>query len=98
VLNNRGYAAIKWGFAMYPERASGEGADLGYDLGDVDFPQLAQAFGISGQRIEDPVQISPALQKAIGAGKPALLDLAVDPRDVGYGLPSLPSSDDTPAR
>jgi benzoylformate decarboxylase len=89
VLNNRGYAAIKWGFAMYPERASGEGADLGYDLGEVNFPQLAQAFGINAHRIEDPAQIGPALEKAIGTGKPTLLDLAVDPKDVGYGLPSL---------
>lgn len=89
VLNNRGYAAIKWGFAMYPERASGEGADLGYDLGEVNFPQLAQAFGINAHRIEDPAQIGPTLEKAIGTGKPTLLDLAVDPKDVGYGLPSL---------
>ncbi len=89
VLNNRGYAAIKWAFAMYPERASGAGADLGYDLGDVDFLQLARAFGISAQRIDGAAQIGPALEKAIGAGKPALLDIAVDPRDVGYGLPSL---------
>lgn len=89
VLNNRCYTAIKWGFAMYPERKSGDGADLGYDLGDVDFPQLAQAFGISGQRIEDPAQIGPALERAIGEEKPVLFDLVVDPRDVGYGLPSL---------
>ena len=89
VLNNRGYAAIKWGFAVYPERASGEEADMGYNLGEVDFPQLAQAFGISAHRIEDPAQIGPALEKAIGTGKPTLLDLAVDPKDVGYGLPSL---------
>ncbi len=97
VLNNRGYAAIKWAFAMYPERASGAGADLGYDLGEVDFLQLAQAFGISAQRIDDSAQIGPALEKAIGVGKPTLLDIVVDPRDVGYGLPSLPSSDDAPA-
>ncbi len=89
LLNNRCYAAIKWGFSMYPQRGSPEGVDLGYELGDVDFPQLAQAFGISGQRIQDPAQIGPAIRSAIEAGKPALLDIIVDPRDVGYGLPSL---------
>jgi benzoylformate decarboxylase len=90
VLNNEGFAAIKWAFAMYTERGSPEGADLGYDLGDVDFPKLAQAFGISGQRIEDPAKIGPTLEKAIGAEKPVLLDLTLDPGDVGYGIPSLP--------
>jgi benzoylformate decarboxylase len=89
VLNNRGYAAVKWGLASYPDRKSKEGADLGYDLGNVDFPKLAQSFGVSGQRIEKPEQIVPALKRAIRAGKPALIDLIVDPRDVGYGMPRL---------
>ena len=91
VLDNSGYAAIKWGFAMYPGRASTEEDDLGYDLGDVDIPGLARAFGVSGRRIEDPAEIGPALREAIRAGKPALIDIVVDSNDVGYGLPSLPS-------
>ena len=89
VLNNRGYAAVKWGLASYPDRKSGEGADLGYDLGNVDFPKLAQSFGVSGQRIEKPEEIVPALKRAISARKPALIDLIVDPGDVGYGMPRL---------
>jgi thiamine pyrophosphate-dependent acetolactate synthase large subunit-like protein len=89
VLNNRGYAAVKWGLASYPDRKSSEGADLGYDLGKVDFPKLAQSFGISGQRIERPREIVPSLKRAIRARKPALLDIMVDPKDVGYGMPRL---------
>ncbi len=89
VLNNQGYAAVKWGFASYPERKSGEEADLGYDLGKVDFPKLAQSFGISGQRIEKPQEIGPVLRKAIRSKKPSLIDIIVDPRDVGYGMPRL---------
>lgn len=89
VLNNRGYAAVKWGFASYPDRKSGEEADLGYDLGKVDFPKLAQSFGVSGQRIEKPDEIGPALRKAIRSKKPTLIDIIVDPRDVGYGMPRL---------
>jgi benzoylformate decarboxylase len=89
VLNNRGYAAVKWGFASYPDRKSGEGADLGYDLGNVDFPKLAQAFNVSSQRIEKPNEIGPSLRRAIRARKPVLLDIMVDPSDVGYGMPRL---------
>jgi benzoylformate decarboxylase len=89
VLNNRGYAAVKWGLASYPDRKSTEGADLGYELGNVDFPKLAQSFGVNGQRIEKPGEIGPALRKAIRARKPTLIDLIVDPGDVGYGMPRL---------
>lgn len=89
VLNNRSYAAIKWGFASYPDRKSPDGADLGYDLGNVDFPKLAQSFGISGQRIEKPGEIAPALRKAFKTRRPILLDIMVDPGDVGYGMPRL---------
>ena len=90
ILNNEGFAAIKWAFSMYPGRQAGQDADLGYNLGDVDFPKLAQAFGISSLRIEKAEQIGPAIERAIEAAQPVLIDVAVDPRDVGYGLPSLP--------
>ncbi|MBM3156143.1 MAG: hypothetical protein FJ004_02530, partial [Chloroflexi bacterium] len=89
VLNNRGYAAVKWGLASYPDRKSGEDADLGCNLGDVDFPGLARAFRVDAQRIARPEEIAPALRRAIRAGKPALIDLIVDPTDVGYGMPRL---------
>jgi benzoylformate decarboxylase len=89
VLNNRGYAAVKWGLASYPDRKSGEDADLGCDLGDVDFTKLAQAFGVNSQRIARPDDIGPALRKAIRARKPVLIDLIVDPTDAGYGMPRL---------
>jgi benzoylformate decarboxylase len=89
VLNNRGYAAIKWAMAMYPERQCAEDADLGCNLGDVDFTLLAQAFGISARRIDDAAEIGPALRSAAETGQPMLLDIPLDPSDVGYGLPGL---------
>lgn len=89
VLNNRGYAAVKWGLASYPDKKSGEDTDLGCDLGDVDFPGLAQAFGVKARRIARPDDIAPALRNAIRSRKPALIDLIVDPNDVGYGMPRL---------
>jgi benzoylformate decarboxylase len=89
VLNNRGYAAVKWGLSSYPDRKSPEGVDLGCDLSNVDFPKLAEAFGVSAQQIEVPDKIGPAIRRAIRSRKPALLDLMVDPADVGYGMPRL---------
>jgi benzoylformate decarboxylase len=89
VLDNQGYAAIKWGFSMYPDRRASQGADLGCDLGDVNFPQLAHAFGINSQHVEHPLSIAPVLKQAIKEKKPTLIDISVDPCDVGYGLPRL---------
>jgi len=89
ILNNHSYAAVKFGFANHSYITSREPINLGCDLGDVDFPKIACAFGIDGQRIEEPTEIGPALKKAIAAGKPALFDLIVDPNDVGLGLPRL---------
>ena len=90
ILNNEGFAAIKWALAMHPDRKSGEEDDLGYNLGDINFVQLAQAFGIGCKRIEKPEQIRPAIEDAIKADRPFLLDIAVDPHDIGYGMPDLP--------
>lgn len=87
ILNNKSYNAIKWGYSMYPHRSSRE--DLGCDLGDVNFPLIAQAFGVAGERVTEPNRIRPALERALSQAKPVLIDIMVDPSDVGYGLPSL---------
>lgn len=44
--------------------------DLGLDLGEVDCPQLAQAFGAGSQIIEGPALIGPVLESSIRQGKP----------------------------
>ena len=92
------HEAVSMGMADGYARASGKPAVVlvhttpgtAYDLGDVDFLALAKGFGIRARRIDTPSEIGPALRQAIDEEKPALLDLTVDPRDVGWGLPRLP--------
>ena len=43
-----------------------------------------QGFGGYGERVTEPSQIRPALERAFGSGKAALLDVVIDP-DVSYG-------------
>ena len=43
-----------------------------------DFSAIARAFGATGIRIERVEAIGPALQKAIQANQPAVLDLILD--------------------
>ncbi len=49
---------------------------------DVDFPsinyaEIAKGFGCYGEKVEDPDEIQPALARARGAKKPAVLDISI---------------------
>ncbi len=51
---------------------------------DTRYDLIMQGFGGYGERVEDPEQIRPALERAFGSGKAALLDVVLD-QDVSYG-------------
>jgi len=44
---------------------------------------MAKAFGGYGERVEDPNQIRPALQRAYASGKAAIINVIVDPTVAG---------------
>ena len=52
----------------------------------VDFARVAEAFGCRSTRIEDPADLAPALEAAIAADEPAVIDVVTDP------LPRAPES------
>jgi acetolactate synthase-1/2/3 large subunit len=39
---------------------------------------VAEAFGAYGQRVEQPADIMPALERALDSGRPSVLDVVVD--------------------
>jgi pyruvate dehydrogenase (quinone) len=51
----------------------------GVELKNPNFAALAEAVGLTGLRVEDPVQIRPALEKALAAKEPVLVDVVTDP-------------------
>jgi TPP-dependent trihydroxycyclohexane-1,2-dione (THcHDO) dehydratase len=53
---------------------------LATKLGAVDFAAIAQACGALGLAVNSDDEFEPALRRALGAGRPALLHLALDPR------------------
>jgi acetolactate synthase I/II/III large subunit len=55
------------------------GRFFGVDYSDVDFGNLARAFGAHGERVEDPAHLVPALRRAFDSGKPAVIDAVIDP-------------------
>ena len=50
---------------------------------ETDYAKIMDGMGGYGERVTDPSQIRPALERAFGSGKPALLDVVTDP-DVAY--------------
>jgi acetolactate synthase-1/2/3 large subunit len=61
---------------LYPERI------VGTDLVNPDFAALAAAFGAHGETVERTEDFSPALERALDAGRPAVVELRVDPEGI----------------
>ena len=45
---------------------------------DVDFARIAEDLGCFGVRVEKPGEIAPALQAALAADRPAVVDIVTD--------------------
>jgi acetolactate synthase-1/2/3 large subunit len=74
VLNNGMYGTIRMHQEMhYPERVSGT------DLTNPDFAALARAYGAHGEVVERTEDFAAAFERAQAAGKPALIEVRIDP-------------------
>jgi benzoylformate decarboxylase len=75
VVNNRGYSILK-GF----RDALGAGDRVpGLDVPGIDFVLVARGLGVGGERVEEAGDLLPALERALNAGGPYLLEVVVDP-------------------
>ena len=70
VVNNGMYGTIR----MHQERHY-PGRVYGTSLSNPDFAAYARAFGAHGELVEATEQFAPALERALAAGRPALLEL-----------------------
>ena len=74
VVNNGMYGTIRMHQERhYPGRVSGT------DLVNPDFAALARSFGAHGVAVERTEDFAPAFEEAVAAGRPALIELRVDP-------------------
>ena len=55
-----------------------DGRLLGADLVNPDFMKLAESFGADGVRVDSPETLKPALEKAIDADRPAIIEVMVE--------------------
>lgn len=85
VLNNGGYAAMRSGYQKhYPEGwAVTHNKYFGVDIAPgPDYTKVAEAFDAYSERLEEPDNIEPAINRAlqqIGKGRAALLDVILAP-------------------
>ncbi len=52
---------------------------LGVELKNPNFAALAQAIGLTGLRVEDPMEVRPAVRQALGSSGPVLVDVLTEP-------------------
>ena len=77
VIDNGMYGTIR----MHQEREH-PGRVVGTDLVNPDFAALARAHGALGETVTQTSEFAPALERALNAGRPALLHLRIDPQAI----------------
>jgi acetolactate synthase-1/2/3 large subunit len=77
IVNNGMYGTIR----MHQERRY-PGRVMGTDLVNPDFVAYARAFGAHGALVQRTEEFAGALESALAAGRPALLELRVDPEAI----------------
>ena len=82
VYNDAGYGALR----LF-QKSQHQGRYLGSDFGQTDFAKLAEAYGARGERIEEPGDLGPALERALAADVTTVLDVRTDPWQVHYRAP-----------
>ncbi len=80
ICNNQSYRILKLNMLQYLGEAMAGRKFIGMDLVDpvLDFAQIAQAFGIRGQRVESSEELGPALRSALRSGEPSLVDVVIE--------------------
>jgi acetolactate synthase I/II/III large subunit len=74
--NNSSMNQIRYGQAAKYGEDRGR---VGNTLGDVRYDEFARMLGGYGEEVRDPADIRPALERARESGKPALINVWVDP-------------------
>jgi acetolactate synthase-1/2/3 large subunit len=77
VVDNGTYGTIRMHQEReYPERV------YGTDFTNPDFAALARAYGAHGETVTETAQFAAALERSVAAGKPALIEVVIDPNAI----------------
>jgi acetolactate synthase-1/2/3 large subunit len=77
-----------WGMIKGAQDAAFGKRYCGVDFGPTRYDLLAQSMGAYGKLVENPGDLRPALEEAVGSGRPAVLDVRID-QQVNLNPPTL---------
>ena len=80
LVNNGMYGTIR----MHQEK-NYPGRVIGTDLVNPHFAAFARAFGAVGEIVEDTAQFAPAFERCLASGKPAVIEVRIDPQAITPG-------------
>lgn len=88
VANNAG-----WNIERYDQREN-YGREIGSELSDVAFDEVATGLGAEGRSVSDPAALNEVVEQAVGTPGPVVVDVPVDPDvvspDAANGLARVP--------
>ena len=73
LFNNRAYGNVR-----RDQQMNFEGRLIGADLDNPDFVKLAESVGADATRVDSPEGLRPALQRAIDADRPAVIEITIE--------------------
>jgi acetolactate synthase-1/2/3 large subunit/sulfoacetaldehyde acetyltransferase len=71
-----------WGSEKAYQRAFYGGRYIGCDIGNPRYDAFARLFGAEGYYVDHPDQVGDALRAALRAGKPAVVEIPIDPDEL----------------
>jgi acetolactate synthase-1/2/3 large subunit len=74
VFNNRSFANV-----LRDQQAQYAGRTIGSRLANPDFVRLADSFGVAAHRVTEPHELGRTLERELGAGRPALIEVTLEP-------------------
>jgi len=77
INNNSGFGQNLTGVHRISGNRPGRGEEL-IRFGPTDFTKVAASFGVRGIRVEEPSRIGPALNEALAANEPTVVDVVTD--------------------
>ena len=86
VFNNHQYMSIKASIHDVGGRSQATGRYVGTHVTEppLDLERISEGFGVWARRVERLDALRPTLEEALALGKPALVDVEVDPDELGY--------------
>jgi thiamine pyrophosphate-dependent acetolactate synthase large subunit-like protein len=86
VCNNAGYSSVKLSFDSFGKRTKGNAGADGIEIlkPKLDIVKLGEALGATGFSVETRDQLQKSLKTALSSNEVTLLDVQIDPNQLGY--------------